>query len=77
VRILIGDGMAQISSRQQNHNNMPEENLRESGRGAFGIKCHQPQQALTHPGFSPINQAIRMVTAVDLLILINDASQSP
>jgi hypothetical protein len=38
VRILIGDGMARISSRQQNHNNMPEETLRESGRGAFGIK---------------------------------------
>jgi hypothetical protein len=37
VRILIGDGMARISSRQQNHNNMPEETLRESGRGAFGI----------------------------------------
>jgi len=39
---LIGDGMARISSRQQNHNNMPEETLRESGRGAFGITRSGP-----------------------------------
>ena len=40
MRILIGDGMARISSHQQNHNNMPEEIPRESGREAFGISAH-------------------------------------
>ena len=32
------------------------------------LKDRHPQQALTHAGFSPINQFIRLATAVDLLI---------
>lgn len=41
------------------------------------LKGHHPQHALTHAGFSLINQFIRLMTATHLFIEITNASQSP